>query len=34
MDGEGISDRSEAIELQLIKYEPMDEGIVLTWKVK
>lgn len=34
MDGEGISDRSEAIELQLIKFEPMDEGIVLTWKVK
>ncbi len=34
MDGEGISDRSEAMELQLIKYEPMDEGIVLTWKVK
>ena len=34
MDGEGISDRAEAMELQLIKYEPMDEGIVLTWKVK
>ena len=34
MDGEGISDRADAMELQLIKYEPMDEGIVLTWKVK
>lgn len=34
MDGEGIAERAEAIELQLMKYEPMDEGIVLTWKVK
>lgn len=34
MDGEGISDRAEAIELELMKHEPMDEGIVLTWRVK
>ena len=34
MDGEGISERTEAIELELKKYEPMDEGIVLTWHVK
>ncbi len=34
MDGEGISDRTEAIELELKKFEPMDEGIVLTWHVK
>lgn len=34
MDGEGISDRAEAVELELIKYQPMDEGIVLTWRVK
>ena len=34
MDGEGISDRAEAIELELIKYEPMDEGLVLTWHMK
>ncbi len=34
MDGEGIADRAEAIELELLKYEPMDEGIVLTWRVK
>jgi 2,5-diamino-6-(ribosylamino)-4(3H)-pyrimidinone 5'-phosphate reductase len=34
MDGEGISDRAEAIELELMKYEPMDEGIVLTWRVR
>ncbi len=34
MDGEGISDRAEAIELELKKYEPMDGGIVLTWRVR
>ncbi|HTX43326.1 MAG TPA: 2,5-diamino-6-(ribosylamino)-4(3H)-pyrimidinone 5'-phosphate reductase [Methanocella sp.] len=34
MDGEGISDRAEAIELELSKYEPVDEGIVLTWHVR
>ena len=34
MDGEGIAERPEAVELQLIKFEPMDEGIVLTWMVK
>jgi 2,5-diamino-6-(ribosylamino)-4(3H)-pyrimidinone 5'-phosphate reductase len=34
MDGEGISDRAEAIDLELLKYEPMDEGIVLTWRVR
>jgi len=34
MDGEGISDRADAIELELKKYEPMDEGIVLTWRVR
>ncbi len=34
MDGEGISDRTEAIELELKKFEPMDEGIVLTWHVR
>jgi 2,5-diamino-6-(ribosylamino)-4(3H)-pyrimidinone 5'-phosphate reductase len=33
MDGPGISERSEAVELRLDRYEPMDEGIVLTWKV-
>jgi 2,5-diamino-6-(ribosylamino)-4(3H)-pyrimidinone 5'-phosphate reductase len=34
MDGEGISDKDEAIRLELVKYERMDEGIVLTWRVK
>jgi 2,5-diamino-6-(ribosylamino)-4(3H)-pyrimidinone 5'-phosphate reductase len=34
MDGEGISDRSEAIELELMKTEKMDEGVILTWRVK
>jgi 2,5-diamino-6-(ribosylamino)-4(3H)-pyrimidinone 5'-phosphate reductase len=34
MDGDGISDRSEAIELELFKHERMDEGIVLTWHVR
>ncbi len=34
MDGEGISDRDEAIKLELMKSERMDEGIVLTWRVK
>jgi 2,5-diamino-6-(ribosylamino)-4(3H)-pyrimidinone 5'-phosphate reductase len=34
MDGEGIYERSEAIELELIKHERMDDGIVLTWRVK
>jgi 2,5-diamino-6-(ribosylamino)-4(3H)-pyrimidinone 5'-phosphate reductase len=33
MDGAGITERSEAVELKLARYEPMDEGIVLTWKV-
>ena len=33
MDGTGIAERSEAVELKLARYEPMDEGIVLTWKV-
>ncbi|WP_424357196.1 2,5-diamino-6-(ribosylamino)-4(3H)-pyrimidinone 5'-phosphate reductase [Methanocella sp. MCL-LM] len=33
MDGPGIGERSEAVELKLVKFEPMDEGIVLTWKV-
>ncbi|MDI6895854.1 2,5-diamino-6-(ribosylamino)-4(3H)-pyrimidinone 5'-phosphate reductase [Methanocella conradii] len=33
MDGEGISDRDEAIKLELMKFERMDEGIVLTWRV-
>jgi 2,5-diamino-6-(ribosylamino)-4(3H)-pyrimidinone 5'-phosphate reductase len=33
MDGPGITERSEAVELKLVRYEPMDEGIVLTWKV-
>ncbi|HUL61959.1 MAG TPA: dihydrofolate reductase family protein, partial [Methanocella sp.] len=33
MDGAGIAERTEAIELKLVKCEPMDEGIVLTWKV-
>lgn len=34
MDGEGISERSEAIELSLEKCERMDEGVVLTWRVR
>lgn len=34
MDGEGISDRAEAIELELLKHERTDEGIVLTWRVR
>jgi 2,5-diamino-6-(ribosylamino)-4(3H)-pyrimidinone 5'-phosphate reductase len=34
MDGEGISDKDEAIRLELVNYERMDEGIVLTWRVK
>ncbi|MCD1295764.1 2,5-diamino-6-(ribosylamino)-4(3H)-pyrimidinone 5'-phosphate reductase [Methanocella sp. CWC-04] len=34
MDGEGILEREEAIGLELKKFEPMDEGIVLTWRVK
>jgi 2,5-diamino-6-(ribosylamino)-4(3H)-pyrimidinone 5'-phosphate reductase len=34
MDGEGISDRAEAIELDLVKCEKMDEGVVLTWRVR
>jgi len=34
MDGEGIAERAEAIELELKKIEPVDEGIVLTWRVK
>jgi 2,5-diamino-6-(ribosylamino)-4(3H)-pyrimidinone 5'-phosphate reductase len=34
MDGPGIAERPEAIGLKLIGYEPMDEGIVLTWKVQ
>lgn len=34
MDGEGILERAEAIELELMRFEKMDEGIVLTWKVK
>ncbi|BAI61120.1 2,5-diamino-6-hydroxy-4-(5-phosphoribosylamino) pyrimidine reductase [Methanocella paludicola SANAE] len=34
MDGEGISERSEAIELDLEKCERMDEGVVLTWRVR
>jgi 2,5-diamino-6-(ribosylamino)-4(3H)-pyrimidinone 5'-phosphate reductase len=34
MDGEGISERSEAIELDLVKCERMDEGVVLTWHVR
>jgi 2,5-diamino-6-(ribosylamino)-4(3H)-pyrimidinone 5'-phosphate reductase len=33
MDGTGITERSEAVELKLARYEPTDEGIVLTWKV-
>jgi len=33
MDGPGISDRAEAVDLKLVRFEPMDEGIVLTWKV-
>jgi 2,5-diamino-6-(ribosylamino)-4(3H)-pyrimidinone 5'-phosphate reductase len=33
MDGAGIAERSEAIMLKLVRFEPMDEGIVLTWKV-
>jgi 2,5-diamino-6-(ribosylamino)-4(3H)-pyrimidinone 5'-phosphate reductase len=33
MGGSGIAERSEAVGLQLVRYEPMDEGIVLTWKV-
>jgi 2,5-diamino-6-(ribosylamino)-4(3H)-pyrimidinone 5'-phosphate reductase len=33
MDGPGIAERSEAVELKLARCEPMDEGIVLTWKV-
>jgi len=33
MDGEGIAERAEAIELELKKFEPVDEGIVLTWRV-
>ena len=34
MDGEGIAERSEAIELKFAGAEPVDEGIVLTWRVK
>lgn len=34
MDGEGISDSDEAIKLELMKFERMDEGIVLTWRVR
>lgn len=34
MDGEGISDRSEAIELELAGHERVDEGVVLTWRVR
>jgi 2,5-diamino-6-(ribosylamino)-4(3H)-pyrimidinone 5'-phosphate reductase len=34
MDGDGILERAEAIELELMRFEKMDEGIVLTWKVK
>jgi 2,5-diamino-6-(ribosylamino)-4(3H)-pyrimidinone 5'-phosphate reductase len=34
MDGEGIAERAEAIELELKKIEPVDEGIVLTWRVR
>jgi len=34
MDGEGISERSEAVELDLEKCERMDEGVVLTWRVR
>jgi 2,5-diamino-6-(ribosylamino)-4(3H)-pyrimidinone 5'-phosphate reductase len=34
MDGEGIAERAEAIELELKKIEPVDEGIVLTWHVR
>jgi 2,5-diamino-6-(ribosylamino)-4(3H)-pyrimidinone 5'-phosphate reductase len=34
MDGEGISDRAEAIELDLVKCEKVDEGVVLTWRVR
>jgi 2,5-diamino-6-(ribosylamino)-4(3H)-pyrimidinone 5'-phosphate reductase len=34
MDGEGISDGAEAIGLELVEYEPVDEGIVLPWRVK
>ncbi|HEY3274017.1 MAG TPA: 2,5-diamino-6-(ribosylamino)-4(3H)-pyrimidinone 5'-phosphate reductase [Methanocella sp.] len=33
MDGPGITERSEAVGLKLARCEPMDEGIVLTWKV-
>jgi 2,5-diamino-6-(ribosylamino)-4(3H)-pyrimidinone 5'-phosphate reductase len=33
MDGPGIAERSEAVELKLARCEPMDEGIVLTWKI-
>ncbi|HMK46044.1 MAG TPA: 2,5-diamino-6-(ribosylamino)-4(3H)-pyrimidinone 5'-phosphate reductase [Methanocella sp.] len=32
MDGPGISEREQAVGLKLIKYEPIDGGIVLTWK--
>jgi len=34
MDGEGISERSEAIDMEFMKSERIDEGIVLTWRVK
>ncbi len=34
MDGDGISERSEAIELDLVNCERMDEGVVLTWRVR
>ena len=33
MDGAGVAERSEAVGLKLARCEPMDEGIVLTWKV-
>jgi len=33
MDGPGIAERAEAVGLKLAGYEPLDEGIVLTWKV-
>lgn len=34
VDGTGISERDEAVELDLKNVEKMDEGIVLTWKVR
>ncbi|HTY91522.1 MAG TPA: 2,5-diamino-6-(ribosylamino)-4(3H)-pyrimidinone 5'-phosphate reductase [Methanocella sp.] len=34
MDGGGISELGEAIELELFRHERMDEGIVLTWHVR